>query len=86
MNSIFQREFPLLAKRIQACADALGIQPLYGFFFNFCLNAARPSHHINRVHCSPHVDWKNLAIGVCVIFVYGRWSLAHDCIQILTKA
>ncbi|KAG2092750.1 hypothetical protein BD769DRAFT_1395324 [Suillus cothurnatus] len=65
------REFPLLAKRIQACADALGIQPLYGFFFNFCLNAARPLHHINRVHCSPHVDWKNLAIGVCVIFVYG---------------
>lgn len=85
MNSIFQREFPLLGRRIRACADSLGIEPLYGLFFNFCLNAARPSCHINRVHCSPHINWKNLAIGVCVIFVYGQQLWAPYFIQTLTK-
>lgn len=23
------------------------------------------------MHCAPHVDFKNLAIGICVIFIYG---------------
>ncbi|KAG1834973.1 hypothetical protein DFJ58DRAFT_847503 [Suillus subalutaceus] len=65
-------EFPLLARRYMACAEALGIQPLYGHFFNFCLNSARAG--VPRVHCSPHVDWKNIAIGVCVIFIYGQFN------------
>ncbi|KAG1717402.1 hypothetical protein EDB19DRAFT_1653814 [Suillus lakei] len=65
MNAVFQEEFPLLARRYRACAEALRIQPLYGHFFNFCLNSARAG--VRRVHCSPHVDWKNIAIGVCVL-------------------
>ncbi|KAG1848262.1 hypothetical protein F4604DRAFT_1687795 [Suillus subluteus] len=68
MNCVFQAEFPLLAKRYSDCAQTLGISPLYGYFFNFCLNSARAG--VKRVHCSPHVDWKNIAIGVCVIFIY----------------
>ncbi|KAG1721347.1 hypothetical protein EDB19DRAFT_1835556 [Suillus lakei] len=69
--AIFE-EFPLLARRYRACAEALRIQPLYGHFFNFCLNSARAG--VRRVHCSPHVDWKNIAIGVCVVFIYGKFN------------
>ncbi|KAG1726937.1 hypothetical protein EDB19DRAFT_1914433 [Suillus lakei] len=29
---------------------------------------------VRRVHCSPHVDWKNIAIGICVIFIYGDFN------------
>jgi hypothetical protein len=72
MNEVFEQEFPLLAKRYRNCAKALGISPAFGYFFNFCLNAPRPHRGIRRVHCKPHVDWKNLAIGICVVFIYGR--------------
>jgi hypothetical protein len=72
MNKIFEKEFPQLAERYRQCAQRLGIQPLYGLFFNFCLNAPRLYKGIKRVHCLPHVDWKNLAIGICVVFVYGE--------------
>jgi len=72
MNQVFEQEFPAIALRYKACADTLGIKPLFGYFFNFCLNAPRPRFGIRRVHCKPHVDWKNLAIGICVIFIYGK--------------
>ncbi|KAG1893200.1 uncharacterized protein F5891DRAFT_1196730 [Suillus fuscotomentosus] len=72
MNRVFRAEFPLLAKRYADCSQALGISPLYGHFFSFCLNSARAG--VERVHCSPHVDWKNIAIGVCVVFVYGKFN------------
>jgi hypothetical protein len=72
MNKVFEQEFPLLAERYKNCAKALGITPAFGYFFNFCLNAPRPHRGIRRVHCKPHVDWKNLAIGICIIFVYGQ--------------
>lgn len=68
MNKIFEQEFPLVASRYKRCAQELGIKALYGHFFNFCLNHPGSA---SRVHCSPHVDWKNLAIGICVLFVYG---------------
>jgi hypothetical protein len=72
MNQVFEQEFPAIARRYKTCAEALGIKPLFGYFFNFCLNAPRPLLGILRVHCKPHVDWKNLAIGICVIFIYGK--------------
>ncbi|KAG1769733.1 hypothetical protein EV702DRAFT_1202763 [Suillus placidus] len=72
MNAVFEAEFPLLAKRYSDCAKTLGIHPLYGHFFNFCLNS--PRGWVKRVHCSPHVDFKNIAIGVCVLFVYGNFN------------
>src|SRR5882672_9174152 len=42
MNQVFEQEFPAIALRYKACADTLGIKPLFGYFFNFCLNAPRP--------------------------------------------
>lgn len=79
MNRIFELEFPLIAQRYRACASYMferyGIKPLYGYFWNFCANSARPQAGVDRVHCTPHVDWKNLAIGLCIIFVYGTGPL-----------
>jgi len=72
MNEIFEEEFPQMAERVKACAEALGIEPLFGYFYNFCINAPSLHRGIWRVHCGPHVDWKNLAIFVCVVFVYGE--------------
>lgn len=70
MNKFFQDHFKSISKRYKRCAKTLGIKPHFGYFFNFCINAALDS--TNRIHCAPHVDWKNLAVGICVVFVYGE--------------
>ncbi|KAJ7177263.1 hypothetical protein C8R43DRAFT_1230274 [Mycena crocata] len=44
-----------------------GIEPLFGYFWNFCLNAVFPGQ--SRIHTGPHVDFKN-QIGVCMILTY----------------
>jgi hypothetical protein len=74
MNQLFKNQFPEIVKRFEKCRKTLGLEQTqtYGYFFNFCLNAARPGVGLKRVHCRPHVDWKNLAIGICVIFIYGE--------------
>jgi len=43
------------------------IKPLFGLFWNFCLNAALKGQR--RVHCDPHADRKN-RIGVCALLIY----------------
>lgn len=74
--------FPEIVARYKEChriiGDTYGIWPMYGLFYNFCLNGARPGK-VNRVYCEPHVDWKNIAIGVCLIFVYGETFLFVHC-------
>lgn len=76
MNHIYRVQFPALVSRFEACRTKLGISKdeVYGCFFNFCLNMARPSTGLKRVHCKPHVDFKNVSIGVSVLFVYGEHS------------
>ncbi|KAI0055118.1 hypothetical protein BV25DRAFT_1843180 [Artomyces pyxidatus] len=78
-SSMVEAHFPGIAQRYRRChqviKDEYGIEPLFGLFYNFCLNAARPG--VPRVFCQPHVDWKNIAIGVCLIFVYGENSFYH---------
>jgi len=81
----------MIAKRYQDCADyhlkTYGIRPLFGgLFWNFCLNVAPPESQASRVHCLPHIDCKNIALGLCMIFVYHGDSeclfhLALDRIQ-----
>jgi hypothetical protein len=67
--------FPGVAKRYDQCAKYMkskyGLESAYGLFWNFCLNSPRPDKHIFRIHCHPHVDAKNLALGLCVLYVYG---------------
>ncbi|OSD06260.1 hypothetical protein PYCCODRAFT_1422577 [Trametes coccinea BRFM310] len=71
-SAFVRRHFPAVAKRFQQCAQTLKIQPLYGLFFNYCLNFPRPG--VPRVHCRPHVDSKNIALGVCLIYIHGSFN------------
>ena len=54
-----------------------GIKPLFGVFWNFCVNAPYPKAGVKEVICRPHIDAMNVAIGVCVVLVYyvGRGRL-----------
>ncbi|KAF9037309.1 hypothetical protein BDZ89DRAFT_1220755 [Hymenopellis radicata] len=72
--------FPGIKARYEQMANYMalvyGISPLYGLFWNFCLNHGG---HRRLVDCRPHVDKANIAIGVCVIFIYGMVSLPAHC-------
>ncbi|KAK6977887.1 hypothetical protein R3P38DRAFT_3334620 [Favolaschia claudopus] len=63
--------FPGVAARFRADAAwhyrRYGIKPLFGLFWNFCLNAWFRGQR--RIHCNPHTDKKN-QIGVCVLVIY----------------
>ncbi|KAJ8094090.1 hypothetical protein PM082_023298 [Marasmius tenuissimus] len=79
---ILKRVFPAIAKRYKDCSEYLEEKynmpaPYGGHFYNFCLNG--PKGDIRRVHCDPHVDYKNIALGVCMIFVYGHFNHREKC-------
>jgi hypothetical protein len=63
--------FPGVAARFLADArwheERYGIKPLFGLFWNMCINAWFPGQ--KGIHCDPHADKKN-QIGVCVLFIY----------------
>ncbi|KAJ3564788.1 hypothetical protein NP233_g8060 [Leucocoprinus birnbaumii] len=63
--------FPGAATRFKRAAQLLkeknGPQPLFGLFWNLCINAAFNGQR--RVHCKPHADKKNV-VGVCALLVY----------------
>jgi hypothetical protein len=48
----------------------------FGYFFNCCINASGglDPKFDQWVKCRPHVDKKNIAGGVCGLFVYGGQS------------
>ncbi|KAF9026649.1 hypothetical protein BDZ89DRAFT_1134689 [Hymenopellis radicata] len=75
-NDLLRLLFPAIAARYLACADYMRthhkIEPMFGLFWNWCLNA--PLAGVKRVFCDPHVDFKNLALGVCIVFVYGVFN------------
>ncbi|KAL0578206.1 hypothetical protein V5O48_003781 [Marasmius crinis-equi] len=86
---IVRRIFPEIVKRFEDCAQKIGIKPLYGgMFFNFCLNGARMdgSRPIPRVFCEPHIDFKNLALAVCMVFVYGHFNHREKCWIVIWEA
>ncbi|KAJ7583985.1 hypothetical protein C8J56DRAFT_1054507 [Mycena floridula] len=41
---------------------------------------------VERVHCLPHVDWKNLAIGICILFIYGYFNSKARCWLVIWEA
>ena len=53
----------------------MGIEADHGIFFNFCVNAARLHENVSRVHCYPHLDFKNLAIAFCAVLAWGKIHL-----------
>ncbi|KAL0578309.1 hypothetical protein V5O48_003686 [Marasmius crinis-equi] len=86
---IVRRVFPAIVKRFEACAKKIGIQPLYGgLFFNFCLNGVRMDapNPVPRVFCEPHIDFKNLALAICMVFVYGHFNHHEKCWIVIWEA
>lgn len=72
--------FPGVAKRFQDCvkwhSDKHKFEPLFGAFFQLCINGIFQDMEGNRIHCRPHLDFKNI-VGVCVLLVYqnpGKWA------------
>ncbi|KAK1228787.1 hypothetical protein PQX77_008168 [Marasmius sp. AFHP31] len=84
--------FPDVVNRYRRCADDMekryGIRPPYGgLFWNFCLNGARSKGlKVPRVFCDPHIDFKNLALAVCMIFVYGHFNHREKCWIVIWEA
>lgn len=66
-------QFPGIRNRYMQAADYMkrqyGIAPMYGLYWNFCLNWGRGSQFVK---CLPHVDAMNIAIGLCSIFIFGE--------------
>ncbi|KAJ3925918.1 MAG: hypothetical protein NXY57DRAFT_1043707, partial [Lentinula lateritia] len=85
---ILKAHFPAIAKRYQDSINLMkeeyGIKAMFGLFFNFCLNA--PREGARRVFCKPHVDWKNVAFGVCMIYVYGHFNHHEKCWLVIWEA
>jgi hypothetical protein len=65
--------FPGVAKRFEQCTEwhksKHKFKPLFGCFFNLCINGIFPNSGINCIHCCLHLDFKNI-VGVCVLLVY----------------
>lgn len=64
--------FPGVAERFDRSAkwyESQGIRPLFGVYWNLCINAEFPGQA--RIHCGPHADRKNI-VGICTLLVYER--------------
>ena len=70
-SSLVRIMFPGVAERVETSAawheTNNGIKPLFGVFWNLCVNAMFPGQ--KRVHCFPHIDFKNI-VGICLIAIY----------------
>ncbi|KAF8164561.1 hypothetical protein K438DRAFT_1984496 [Mycena galopus ATCC 62051] len=73
VTSVVTDVFPGVAERFLKDAawhkERYGIEPLFGLFWNFCVNAWFVNGGQKRIHCYPHADRKN-QIGVCVLVIY----------------
>ncbi|KAK1233413.1 hypothetical protein PQX77_003427 [Marasmius sp. AFHP31] len=91
--NLVRNVFPPIAARFKRCGEEMerkfGIKPLYGgLFFNFCLNGVRMGgpNPVPRVFCEPHIDFKNLALAICMIFVYGHFNHREKCWIVIWEA
>ncbi|KIY48688.1 hypothetical protein FISHEDRAFT_58749 [Fistulina hepatica ATCC 64428] len=57
-------------RELSTLEERHGIMPLFGLYWNYCVNHTLPHLGVKRVFCVPHADWKNLALAVCAIFIY----------------
>jgi len=71
VTSLHKLAFPGVARRLLKSFDwhrtKYKIEPLFGLFWNMCINGAFEGQR--RVHCKPHCDSKNI-VGVCAVLVY----------------
>ena len=76
----FQSNFPELAARFKSVSQVnekvYKIKPLFGYWYNLCINAPRFCWHgkteadTSDVLCAPHIDAENWAVYLCCIFIY----------------
>ncbi|KAF8144017.1 hypothetical protein K438DRAFT_1993263 [Mycena galopus ATCC 62051] len=63
VTSVVTDVFPGVAERFLKDAawhkERYGIEPLFGLFWNFCVNAWFVNGGQKRIHCHPHADRKN---------------------------
>ncbi|KIY52362.1 hypothetical protein FISHEDRAFT_56092 [Fistulina hepatica ATCC 64428] len=82
-NALLETYFPGIAARCKVNRDYVkkkyGIQPMYGNYWNFCINAALPNKGVYLVDCEPHADAKNVAIMMCILFIYGLFNDKERC-------
>ncbi|KAL0565591.1 hypothetical protein V5O48_016432 [Marasmius crinis-equi] len=87
---ILQNVFPEVANRYKRCIKYMktrhNLTPQFGLFWNFCLNGISSATNVDRVHCLPHVDFKNIALGVCMIFIYGHFNYSETCWLVVWEA
>lgn len=81
VTSLLITYFPGVAKWYHNCAEAMqkhyGIRPLFGLFWNLCVNAPWPVTNKPGVICGPHADRKNVP-AICALFTYAsRWSIFY---------
>ncbi|KAJ7068231.1 hypothetical protein C8F01DRAFT_599144 [Mycena amicta] len=73
VTALVERAFPGVAARFRSEAkwhkDHYNIEPMFGLFWCFCLNAWFRSRGQRGIACDPHADSKN-QIGVCVLLIY----------------
>ena len=73
MTSIVSIIFPGVRTRFEKSAawhkEKHGIEPEWGLFWNFCINAPFAGAKLNGVSCTPHADHKN-GVSVCVMLIY----------------
>ncbi|KAF7311536.1 DEAD-domain-containing protein [Mycena kentingensis (nom. inval.)] len=71
ITAVVEHVFPGIAKRFRKESKwhkkNYGIEPHFGLFWNFCLNAWFPGQKF--ISCGPHADSKNTAT-ICALFVY----------------
>ncbi|KAJ7121170.1 hypothetical protein C8R44DRAFT_877464 [Mycena epipterygia] len=81
VSSVIRIVFPGVAARFEADAEwhreRYQIRPLFGLFWNFCLNACFRGQP--RVQSFPHADSKN-QVSVCALLIYvlkSGWNFNH---------
>ncbi|KAF9515163.1 hypothetical protein BS47DRAFT_1391892 [Hydnum rufescens UP504] len=87
MSRILERWFPKYAARCAASNEwwksrTQGFVAMkFGYFFNCCVNVAEatPGTPPADVKCGPHVDYKNIAGGVCALYVIGFFNHGERC-------
>ncbi|EJD33128.1 hypothetical protein AURDEDRAFT_177791 [Auricularia subglabra TFB-10046 SS5] len=79
LTSIMRSRLPEVVTRMEANHqwhyentkdDATPLRPMFGLFWNFCVNVPSPSEGVLRVCCRPHADQKNCAVLMCAVFFF----------------
>ncbi|RPD68508.1 hypothetical protein L226DRAFT_576322 [Lentinus tigrinus ALCF2SS1-7] len=89
-SGVLRARFPFVAQRVDRCKAKLlemGCEwatPLFECFYNFCINGLRGE--VRGVSTEPHVDGKNLALMLCVVFVWGRFAHGEKAWLVLWEA